>query len=341
MKAEIRNNIINFFNSLNVGINAEPQQLTQAGSDRLYFRFKENDKSLIIAYNKNIRENDSFAYFTGMLRKSGINVPEIMGTSNNGTMYALQDLGDENLLDILNKNREGDNIPDFIINYYKTALTDLAKMQIKADSIIDYFKCFSINIFDKTAILFDLNYFKYYFLNLNKVIFDELKLQQDFEKFATELDDFGHKYFMFRDFQARNIMVLQNQVYYIDYQGARKGCLCYDAASILYQAKANLPEKLKEVLLDHYIIELQKYVSINPEKIRSITMDFVFLRVLQTLGAYGNRGLIERKSHFIESIPNAVKNMGKLLSVCQIEQKFPELFTACKQILKIKKYVNN
>jgi len=127
-------------------------------------------------------------------------------------------------------------------------------------------------------------------------------------------------------------MIFDKKSYFIDYQGARKGCLCYDPASLLYQAKANLPEKIRQDLLDYYIRELQNYIEINPKRLKEVTLDFVFLRILQTLGAYGNRGIIERKPHFLESIPQAVKNMMVLLEKCGIKQRFPEMYKTCKRI---------
>lgn len=332
MKPEILNNVIKFYKTLNFCKDTKPEQLAQAGSDRLYFRFKNKDNSIVVAYNPNIPENISFLYFSEILKNAGVNVPEVYSHSKDFTMYALQDLGDNNLLQVLLNNRNGDEIPDFLIDFYKSALSQLAKMQICADKITDYKNCFSIKEFNTTSILFDLNYFKYYFLNLNKIIYDELKLQQDFEAFANELDEFGHKYFMFRDFQARNIMIFDKKTYFIDYQGARKGCLCYDPASLLYQAKANLPNIIRQNLMDYYIIELQKYIKINPERFTEVTLDFVFLRILQTLGAYGNRGIIERKPHFLESIPNAVENMMEFLENCHIEHRYPEFYKTCRQI---------
>ncbi len=315
------------------------EKLEQAGSERIYFRVYDIDKSTaIVVYNPNAKENETFIYYTKTFLKLKLNVPEIYAVSKDKLMYILQDLGDIDLLELLEKNRNGKTIPENILKLYKESISQLVKFQITGHKNIDYSKAFSIAEFNTDAILFDLNYFKYYFLNRSKIKYDEQKLHDDFIKFAGDIDKIENKYFMFRDFQARNIMIFNNQAYFIDYQGGRKGAMHYDIASLLYQAKAQIPTEIKDVLIDFYISEVQKLINIDKKIFKTQFYDFAFLRVLQTLGAYGNRGLIERKAYFIQSIPYAIKGLKYLVEKHNVADKYPELKAVCKKIIGSEKF---
>lgn len=199
---------------------------------------------------------------------------------------------------LLQSQKENNTISQQIIDYYKKSLTALVKMQVLAKEHIDFTKAYFIQKFDAQSILFDLNYFKYYFLNSSEIVYNEKKLQDDFEKLANDLDSGGTKLFMFRDFQSRNILVKNNEVYFIDYQGGRLGAPEYDLVSLLYQARAGLPENLKLELKDFYFSELSKHIDLDKEEFDDRFYKYAYLRVLQTFGAYGLRGLIEKKTTF-------------------------------------------
>ena len=187
---------------------------------------------------------------------------------------------------------------------------------------------------DRQSILWDLNYFKYYFLKPKNILFDEQKLEDDFHKLIDILLEADQNYFMYRDFQARNIMIHDNSTYFIDYQGGRKGALQYDLASILYQIKAQLPESVRNILIDHYLKELEKYTAISKEKFMLHFYPYLFIRLIQVMGAYGFRGLIEKRSHFIESIPMAIESLKDLLPKFDFLLDMTELHSCILKLTK-------
>jgi len=316
--------------------------LKQAGSNRRYFRITCNKTSVIGVVNDNVAENQAFIYFSRHFRNKGVNVPEIYLVSEDERAYLQQDIGNVNLFDLLTDNRNDYEIPQTeIINYYLKSIEHLAYMQIVASDGLDYNYAFPSKVFGKRSMKYDLNYFKYYFIKTNGIEFNEQELQDDVEKLTSELEVAGAKYFMFRDFQARNIMIFNNEPYFIDYQGGRKGPLQYDIASLLFQAKATLPEEIRIKLYRHYLNCVSKHITINTELFTQHYFGFVLIRVLQTLGAYGFRGLIENKPHFIQSIPYALNNLKFLLYQTDVLDKYPVLKDICTQILELKAFQNN
>jgi hypothetical protein len=212
------------------------------------------------------------------------------------------------------------------------------EFQIKAGKNFDYTNAYQNKAFDKKSMLADLNYFKYYFLKLAKIPFDEHALEHDFEIFSDFLLTAPSDYFMFRDFQSRNIMLHDEKIYFIDYQGGRKGALQYDLASLLYQAKAEIPNAVREQLLDFYISELRKYQEVEKKLFKKQFYGFVFIRVLQTLGAYGFRGFYEKKDHFLKSIPFAIDTIEYLLKHFDFITETPVLKDVLTQITRNKKF---
>lgn len=313
------------------------EKLKQAGSNRQYYRvFYDVNKTVIATYNIDEEENNTFLYFTEIFKELNFNVPEVYAVSENRHLYFIKDLGNTDLLSLLLKDRTSSNVPTHILNYYKKALSALAEIQIKTHSKIDYSKCYLVSEFNVDSILYDLDYFFKFFVQNTGIKYNESHLKKDFESFANELYKIPEKYFMYRDFQARNIMIFNEEVFFIDYQGARKGAIHYDAASLLFQAKAEIPDNQKNELLDFYINEVRRYVRINPEDFKRQFRLFALLRVLQTLGAYGNRGLREGKAHFIQSIPLAIDNLSNLLNNNCVDSAFKEINSVCKKIIEIK-----
>ncbi len=283
------------------------EKLPQSGSDRVYFRIFAANKTYIATYSINQKETDTFINFSRHFKKAGLPVPEIYGVNAENTLYIQEDLGMASLLNQLEQH--GHN--DYVYNLFKLSLTQLSRIQVLGDKDLDYNWCLTAKEFGKQAILSDLLYFKYYFLDTLQIPYDKQAMLDDFEALATYLTRTENKYFMFRDFQSRNIVVQHDQVHFIDYQGGMKGALQYDVASLLWQAKAELSSEWKNDLLTFYMDEVDKLLDKPIDRITFISQynGYVLLRLLQVLGAYGFRGLFERKAHFLASIPLALQNL--------------------------------
>jgi aminoglycoside/choline kinase family phosphotransferase len=287
-------------------------KLPQSGSDRIYFRVHSDHMSYIATFGSNIKENNTFIYFTKHFRSRGCPVPEIIAVNDQQTIYIQQDLGNISLLNKLDEL----GYCDEVFGLFQLSLRQLAHLQITGDRDMDYGKCITSKEFGRQAIISDLLYFKYYFLDTLQKPYDKEALLEEFDQLATFLTTSDYKYFMFRDFQSRNIMVMEDQVYFIDYQGGMKGALQYDVASMLWQARAELPDQWKNSLLEYYIncAEEHLHARIDRERFISQYNGYVLIRLLQVLGAYGFRGLFERKAHFLTSIPLALNNLKSFLS---------------------------
>ncbi|MBC7935278.1 MAG: phosphotransferase [Rhizobacter sp.] len=283
-------------------------KLPQAGSDRHYFRIHADDKTFIATYGPNIKENETFIYFSEQFKKGQLATANVFYVSDDKCIYIQEDFGNICLLDKL----EEQGFSDEVYGLYKKSLSKLAELQVKGHELVDYRKCLTNSEFGKQAIMADLLYFKYYFLDALAKPYDKQKLIDDFEALSNYLSYTEHKYFMFRDFQSRNIMVDEKEaVHFIDYQGGMNGAPQYDVASLLWQARANLKEEWKEGLLEDYMDSFELLVGGNLDRnvFRSQYHGYVLIRLLQVLGAYGFRGLFERKAQFLTSIPLALNNI--------------------------------
>ncbi len=304
---DVVDEIKSLFRSLN-GI--EPQRvekLQQSGSDRTYYRIYSGTHTYIATHNPNIKESDTFIYFSRHFASQGLPVPAILAVNNDHTIYLQEDLGNQSLLNMLEQH--GHNA--FTYGLFEKSLQQLALMQINGHSGLDYSQCLTAREFGKQAIMSDLLYFKYYFLDTLKLPYDKQAMLDDFEALATYLTRTEHKYFMFRDFQSRNIVVRDGDVFFIDYQGGMQGALQYDVASLLWQAKAELSDDWKSSLLLFYMNEIDKLLEkpVDRNIFTGQYNGYVLIRLLQVMGAYGFRGLFERKAHFLSSIPLALKNL--------------------------------
>lgn len=297
--------------------------LQQSGSERRYFRLKGKKDSVIGTYGANIKENETFIYFSKHFKKSGLAVPEIFAISDNGEYYLQEDFGD---ISLLNKLEEGSFIRP-VYELFKNSLEELAALQVKGDEELNYNLCLTNTEFGRQAIMADLLYFKYYFLDALRKPYDKQKLMNDFEALSNYLTHTEYKYFMFRDFQSRNILVKKdNSIHFIDYQGGMKGAPQYDVASLLWQARANLPEKWKADLLEDYMNAFEKQINTSLDRsiFKSQYNGYVLIRLLQVLGAYGFRGLFERKAQFLTSIPLALKNLKEFFQTQSLGIAVPE-----------------
>lgn len=301
------------FQSYSTAVIDAIEKIPQSGSDRIYFRIATKDNSSYIAtYSKNIKENNTFINFSRHFNSINCPVPEIYAVNEMQTIYIQQDFGNTALLDKLEQN--GHN--EYVYSLFEKSVKALAHLQINGDKGLDYNWCITSQKFGKQAIMSDLLYFKYYFLDTLKIPYDKERLIEDFDALSTYLSHVDHTYFMFRDFQSRNIMVKDDEVYFIDYQGGMKGALQYDVASLLWQAKAELSSEWKNKLLEYYINCVEDILKRPVDKSRFTAQynGYVLIRLLQVLGAYGFRGLFERKAHFLTSIPLALKNIKEFVS---------------------------
>jgi len=299
------------------------ENIPQSGSDRSYFRIHcESDKTYIATCSNNTKENETFIYFSKHFKNNGAPVPEILTINEDQTIYIQEDFGDLNLLNVLEER----GYTKEVYELFKKSLKALSNLQINGDKDLDYNKCITSKVFGQQAIFSDLLYFKYYFLDTLKIPYDKEKLIGDFEAISNYLAHADFSYFMFRDFQSRNIMVKDNEVYFIDYQGGMKGALQYDVASLLWQAKANLSDEWKDNLLQFYMdcVDEQLETSVDRASFVNQYNGYVLIRLLQVLGAYGFRGLFERKAHFLTSIPFALQNLKHFLTHKKIGIRFPE-----------------
>jgi len=306
--------------------------LPASGSYREYVRIKSTNHQVIGAYNQDIKENRAFLEFSTHFRNKNIPAPQIYAVNSNMDCYLQEDLGNTTLFDFISATRENEGFSTEIVEEYKKVLRELPRIQLVAGKDIDYSVCYPREAFDKQSMMWDLNYFKYYFLKLAKIPFDEQALEDDFQSFSNYLLAVDNNAFLYRDFQSRNVMLKDGKVYFIDYQGGRKGALQYDLASLLYDAKANIPEANREELLEFYLDELSKYKQVDREKFKSLFGGYVLIRIMQAMGAYGFRGFYEKKEHFLKSIPFALKNLEMLLAKNTIQVKLPELLKVLKAV---------
>src|SRR6186997_1114813 len=283
--------------------------LPRSGSERRYFRIHEQDGCTIIGtYGANIKENETFFYFSENFFGKQLPVANILAISDDRMFYLQEDFGDISLIDRL----ESEGYTEEIYGLFQKSLQTLAKLHAKGDKELDYDRCLTNKEFGKQAIMADLLYFKYYFLDALRKPYDKQKLIDDFEALSNYLTRTEYKYFMFRDFQSRNILVQpDNSVHFIDYQGGMKGAPQYDVASMLWQARANLPDDWKYNLLDDYMNAFENILDhgVDRKIFQTQYNGYVLIRLLQVMGAYGFRGLFERKAQFLTSIPLALKNL--------------------------------
>ncbi|MGC2060536.1 MAG: RNase adapter RapZ [Candidatus Sulfotelmatobacter sp.] len=307
------------------------------GSGRKIVRLA-SDKISAIGILYGVREeNAAFLQFTRHFRKHGLPVPEIYAEDLDHGAYLEEDFGDTTLFDFLSKNRDGEKIAPDAIEAYRKVIAVLPRFQIEAGRDLDYSVCYPRGSFDRQSIAWDLNYFKYYFLRLAGISFSEQALEDDFDSLTNFLLSADRDYFMYRDFQSRNVMLKDGQPFFLDYQGGRKGALQYDVASLLYDAKADLPPELRQELLDLYIAKLGDFAKIDREEFLRYFYAYVYVRILQALGAYGFRGFYERKAHFLQSVPYALKNLRWLLHNVKLPIALPALMEAFNSMLASEK----
>lgn len=282
----------------------EMRQLTAAGSPRRYWRLTGPGLTCIGAEGPNIKENQAFIYMSRHFADKGLPVPQVLAVSDDSSCYLVTDLGDTSLWDCRDD-----------VDLLKKAIAILPLFQTVGAEGFDYSRCYQSQRFDASSVMLDLHYFKYTYLNVIGVSYDELRLEKEFQRLADMVGRLTYKEggLMLRDFQSRNVMIVNGEPYVIDFQGARQGPLVYDVASFCFQAKARFAPGLRDELFNTYLDHLPLKVDRNAFT-RHI-LEVALVRTLQVLGAYGLRGLVEGKPHFLTSIPMALDNLRQLMPV--------------------------
>ena len=315
----------------------QPLQGELGGSGRKIIRLSAGPRSAVgILYNVR-EENAAFLAFSKHFRRHGLPVPEIYAEALDQGAYLEEDLGDTTLFEFLSKNRTGATIAPQVVEAYRKVVAVLPRFQVEAGRDLDYSVCYPISSFDRQSIAWDLNYFKYYFLRLAGIPFNEHSLEDDFSRLTDFLLAAPRDYFLYRDFQSRNIMLRDGQPYFVDYQGGRKGALQYDLASLLYDGKADLPPVLRQQLYFDYLRALETYIPVDRDAFLRYYYAYVYVRIMQALGAYGFRGFYERKVHFLQSVPYALKNLRWLLHQTELPIALPALMAAFQGMLASEK----
>ncbi len=314
------------------------QKLAASGSNRQYFRFAAADGTTVIgAVGTSVEENEAFLYMSRHFRQQGLPVPQILAQSDDASCYLQEDLGSESLFDAIGSGRQSGHFSDDEKSLLHEVMRLLPRVQFLGAEGMDFSRCYPQPEFNRRSVLWDLNYFKYCFLKTTGLEFNEDHLEDDFEAMMRVLLSEHCDSFMYRDFQSRNVMIRDGQPWLIDYQGGRRGPYFYDVASFLWQARANYPDDLRAELIDEYFNALQSYHSVDREHFGRMLRHFVLFRTLQVLGAYGFRGCVEHKPHFIQSIPFAVKNLRQLLRGGSFAE-YPYLDSLLRQLVALPQF---
>ncbi|HEY3627706.1 MAG TPA: RNase adapter RapZ [Terracidiphilus sp.] len=317
-----------------------PLQGQLGGSGRAIVRLAGGGSSAIGIVYPVREENVAFLEFSKHFRRHGLPVPQIYAEDLAQGAYLEEDLGDVTLFDFLGKHRSGDVIDAAGVEAYRKVVATLPRFQVEAGRDLNYKVCYPRGSFDRQSISWDLNYFKYYFLRLAGIPFSEQALENDFARLTRFLLAAPHDYFLYRDFQSRNVMLRDGEPFFLDYQGGRKGALQYDIASLLYDGKADLPSELRQELLDYYLERLAAYLPVDRAAFMEHYYAFVYIRIMQALGAYGFRGFYERKAHFLQSVPFALKNLRWLAHNVNLPVALPALMQAFQGMLGSEKLMS-
>ncbi|MDO5664895.1 MAG: RNase adapter RapZ [Bacteroidia bacterium] len=319
--------------------NPEIEPLPSSGSNRRYYRLKQDDVSIIGVYGQSKEENHAFIELSRHFHKRQLNTPRVLAVSNDKMFYIQEDLGDTVLFDTIKAGRLTGVFSAQEKELLHKTVAQLADFQVLGAKELDFSVCYPQAEFNNRSVYWDLNYFKYNFLKTTEMEFQEDLLENDFDKLAQNLLQDESDTFLYRDFQSRNVMLVDGNPYFIDYQGGRKGPVYYDVASFLWQAKANFSDDLRDELIKTYISSLKKYREVDEAKFIKKLRLFVLFRTLQVLGAYGFRGYFEKKPHFIQSIPFALNNLRELLK--DGFDEYPYLTKILHEMINLKQFADS
>jgi len=325
--------LISLFENYTGEKNPQCIRLKGEGSNRQYFRLLSPSHSLIGVKGEIKAENEAFMALASHFEEKGLPFPKVLGVSDDRMYYIQQDLGDVSLFQYIQNGISSGNMSRQEKEMLIKTISLLPEIQFKGAEGLDFSVCYPQAGFDRQTIFWDLNYFKYSFLKVTGIPFSEPELEKDFERMSEVLLQTNTPTFLYRDFQSRNVMICNNEPFFIDFQGGRKGPVFYDVASFLWQSKAHFSEGLREELLQAYLRSVRKYITIEESFFKTQLHQFVLFRMLQVLGAYGFRGLFERKAYFLESIPYAIQNLSALLQKGYPE--YPYLSEVLRQLTQL------
>ena len=314
------------------------EALPSSGSNRRYYRLTSEDISLIGVHGQSKEENYAFVELSKHFCSKKLNVPKVFKVSNDLMYYLQEDLGNIVLFDVIIAGRNTGVFSHKEKELLHKTISMLADFQVEGAKDLNFDVCYPQAAFNERSVYWDLNYFKYSFLKTTGMEFQENLLEDDFERLSQKLLEGKTNTFLYRDFQSRNVMLVNDEPYFIDFQGGRKGPVYYDVASFLWQAKANFTNDLRNELLDTYINSLNKHYPVDKASFLEQLRHFVLFRTLQVLGAYGFRGYFEKKPHFLQSVPFALNNLREIL-----KSDFPEYPYLCKimeEMINLKQFAD-
>ncbi len=329
----------NYFHSENFDL----QPITDSASDRKYFRIQMNQNSYILTFSENIPETKTFLYFSRLFKEEKLPVPEILKVDETFELYLQEEVGNQNLLSLLNEQGESDEVKKL----YLQSLDELIKLQYQVSQKIDFSLCYDFSRFDETLICNDLNYFKFYFFQPLEIPFSNQKLLTEFAALARKISEMEPLGFMYRDFQTRNIMIKNSRSFFIDYQGGMKGNTVYDLVSLIWQAKAQLSPEFKTELKKYYFSKVCMELKFSENQLEEAYQHCLLIRLLQVLGVYGFRGILQKKPHFMDSISYGIENLKTINKESEILNQYPELKRIIwelyqeETLLKIKNLIQN
>lgn len=316
------------------------ERIAGGGSNREYYRITEaSGHTLIGSIGTSNEENNTFIYLSRHFTEKGLPVPRILAVSEDGMAYLQSDLGNATLYDALKsgrENTEGYGADD--IRLLEKTIRLLPQIQVLGAKELDFKQCYPQAEMNEQNVMFDLNYFKYCFLKTTSLDFNESKLEESFCQLAKDLGNSVKPYFLYRDFQARNVMIDQEEnLYLIDFQGGRRGPLQYDLVSFLWQASSHFNTELRQHLIDEYLSALKELEDVDEQAFRNSIPQWVLFRTLQVLGAYGFRGRYEQKKYFLDSIPAAIDNLREVLTY-QNSCPYPYLNDVLKRLVSLPEF---
>jgi aminoglycoside/choline kinase family phosphotransferase len=314
------------------------EPINNSASDRKYFRVRfDEEDSYILTFSENTPETRTFLYFSTVFKREGIAVPSILKVDNSQEIYLQEDVGNTNLLSLLIEQKE----TAYIKNLYQKSLDELIKLQFQVSQKIDYSYCYDFQKFNYTLVNNDLNYFKFYFFQPLEIPFSNRKLLNEFSDIAQTVSTLQPQGFMYRDFQTRNIMIKDSQPFFIDYQGGMKGITVYDLVSLLWQAKARLSSDFKKELKDYYFQQVLNETNISEIQLEKAYQYCLLIRLLQVLGVYGFRGILQKKQHFLDSIFFGIDNLKTLIRESTVITKYPELLRISQELFNAENRIKN
>lgn len=314
--------------------------LPQSGSARINFVGSSPQRKYVITYNENLLENEAFFYFSEVFSELKLNTPTVLKINKERNLYIQEFLGNKTLSEIILKEGESAKVQDLV----KKTLEKLFQLQNATQNKINFSKTFEYEKYDELPITHDLYYFKNFLTDVLELYYHKSSLLKEFKKIAEKIENLQPQCLMIRDFQSRNILVNEGEVFFIDYQAAMHGPAMYDVVSFLFQAKANFSEKFRKEMLDFYF---SFYNNEEKKALKEALKYCQLIRFIQVLGAYGFRGLIQRKPHFIASIDQGIKNLVEFTEKEKEMNFYPELKNLILKLnseevkVKIQKLVNN